>query len=261
MKIIFITGNHPRHHYLVKKFSSFFKNFIWLQEKREINIDHKKLLKDKLYKKHILEFKDEEKLLFKSDNFLKKNKDKILYFTRKKNSNVQFNNKIHKMIKNFQPDYLLAYGCQKISEKNLTIISSFNVHGGLLPYYRGVNTNFWPHYNKESNLVGMTLHKMSKKIDCGEVFYQVSPKIRKTDTINMLSCRAIELFCNVVPKKLFFLLKQNPKIRGIKTKKIKKLWCKKDFKIIKINTAYDNFEKFKNKKIKLKKKIKLLNLN
>ena len=25
----------------------------------------------------------------------------------------------------------------------------FNIHGGILPKYRGVNTNFWPHKNFE----------------------------------------------------------------------------------------------------------------
>ena len=45
MKTIFITGNHPRHVYLVKKFSNFFKNFKWIVEVREINKNHNILKK------------------------------------------------------------------------------------------------------------------------------------------------------------------------------------------------------------------------
>ena len=40
MKVIFITGNHTRHIYLVKKFSKFFQDFRWIVEIREININH-----------------------------------------------------------------------------------------------------------------------------------------------------------------------------------------------------------------------------
>ena len=32
-------------------------------------------------------------------------------------------------------------------KKNTKNLKSFNIHGGLLPKYRGVNTNFWPHWN------------------------------------------------------------------------------------------------------------------
>ena len=49
MKTIFITGNHPRHIYLVKKFSSFFKNFKWIVEMREINKNHSNLKKKKKF--------------------------------------------------------------------------------------------------------------------------------------------------------------------------------------------------------------------
>ena len=53
MKVIFITGNHTRHVYLVKKFSKFFKDFRWIVEKREININHEKLKRNDL---NVLEF-------------------------------------------------------------------------------------------------------------------------------------------------------------------------------------------------------------
>ena len=58
MKVIFITGNHTRHVYLVKKFSKFFKDFRWIVEKREININHDK----KEIKKIFIFFSKEKKI-------------------------------------------------------------------------------------------------------------------------------------------------------------------------------------------------------
>ena len=61
MKTIFITGNHPRHVYIVKSFARYFKNFMWLIEKRQINIHHERLNNlSKTYKDHIDNFKYEE---------------------------------------------------------------------------------------------------------------------------------------------------------------------------------------------------------
>ena len=85
MKTIFITGNHPRHVYLVKKFSNFFKNFKWIVEVREINKNHNILKKSKIYNKHISDFEKKEKIFFKNTNkFIKKILEKYLHFIEKK---------------------------------------------------------------------------------------------------------------------------------------------------------------------------------
>ena len=79
MKILFVTGNHLRHFYLVRKFTNFFKNFILISEKRNITPNHSKLLKNVIYKTHIKDFFNKEKkiLKFNIDSFKKKIKKKF----------------------------------------------------------------------------------------------------------------------------------------------------------------------------------------
>ena len=266
MKTIFITGNHPRHIYLVKKFSKFFKNFKWIVEVREINRNHTILKKkSKIYKKHISDFKKKEKIFFKNTNkFIKKNSRKISIVNRKKSNNLKFNKIIINEVKLFEPQILFSYGCQKIDIKNLKKntknLKGFNIHGGLLPKYRGVNTNFWPHWNLESNFIGLTMHDLTDKIDTGDIFYQTSTTIENDSTINSLSCKATKIFCNIVPRKIYMSLKKNFNLKGIKYKTRSKLWKKKDFKPKDIKVAYENFKLFiKNKKYKIKPK--LININ
>ena len=161
MKIIFVTGNDLRHFHMVKCFSKYFKNFKWIIEKRDININHKRLLKNSnLYKKHITNFQKEQRIFFKgAKNFYKKNLNKIFYLDRNKIKPTEFNYALLSNINEFKPRVLVSYGCQKIEIDKIKkkTLRCFNIHGGLLPKYRGVNTNFWPHKNSESDHVGITL--------------------------------------------------------------------------------------------------------
>ena len=80
MKTIFITGNHPRHIYLVKKFSKFFKNFKWIVEVREINRNHTILKKKVRYTRSIFQTLRKKKKFFLriQINLLKKILEKYL---------------------------------------------------------------------------------------------------------------------------------------------------------------------------------------
>ncbi len=210
MKVLFVTGNHVRHFYLVKKFTSLFKDFILISEKRDITTNHRKLLNNKIYKAHIKDFFDKEKKILNLNlkNFIKKNEKKIFNFNRNKKNNNEFNSFLLNLIKKENPKFLIAYGCQKINKKVLNHLKAFNVHGGLLPNYRGVNTNFWPHFNKESHKVGMTLHSMTSQLDVGEIFFQTSVRIKNNYDINTISLYAIKNFCKNIPQKFFKLSKK-----------------------------------------------------
>ena len=262
MKVIFITGDDLRHFHMVKCFSKYFEKFNWIVERRDISLDHKKLIRtSSLYKKHIQNFKKEQKILFKNSIFFyNKYKKQIIYIDRNKINPTEFTKKILNQINIFEPNILISYGCQKIdiSKIKKKSLKCLNVHGGLLPYYRGVNTNFWPHMNLESNYIGFTLHEISSKIDSGKIFFQTSIDVNKSDTVNKLSCRAVKIFNDIVPKKLHKLLTDNFYQNGFKTKHKYKAYTKKDFKPKYIKLAYKNLGIFKN--LENKKKPKLINI-
>ncbi len=56
-----------------------------------------------------------------------------------------------------------------------------NLHGALLPKYRGANVLNWVLVNGESE-TGMTMHKMAEKVDCGPILDQERIEIDFTDT-------------------------------------------------------------------------------
>ena len=262
MQTLFITGNHLRHIFLVKKFTKYFRNFSWIMEKRDININHNKLTKNQIYLKHISDFKKQEILFFgKSKNFTKQKKNRPIIVSRKKTNSYVFNQLILKEIDRTEPKVIFSYGCRKIDVNTFKNkkIKSFNIHGGLLPKYRGVNTNFWPHIYNDSNQIGITMHNLSDKIDSGNIFFQESVSIKKKDTINTLSCKAIEKFCNTKTKKIFLFLSKNNKSKGIRFKTSFKVWKKKDFKPKYIKIAYKKFEEYKKNNIK-DTNIKLINI-
>ena len=267
MKTIFVTGDDYRHLFMIYKFSKYFNDFVWVIEKRSINLNHITLKKkSKIYKNHIEDFnKVQRKFFYKTGmSFFNLNKKKIQFLDRKKISSEEFNEKIYNLVKKFKPNILVSYGCQKIDVRKIKRIKKlkikfFNIHGGLLPKYRGVNTNFWPHYKNNCNYIGLTLHSLNQKIDSGNVFFQSSVKITKKDTVNSLSCKAIKNFANKTPDKLSILLKKKFSSKGIRIKIKKKLFLKKDFEPKFIKIAYRNLREYlkRNEKIKQPKLINI----
>lgn len=84
-----------------------------------------------------------------------------------------------------EPDVILSIVCgQKIGRELLNIPDdAINVHGSLLPKYRGRATAFWPLYygDKES---GVTAHRMTDEWDAGTLLKQRSFPIEPDDSMH-----------------------------------------------------------------------------
>lgn len=92
------------------------------------------------------------------------------------------------------PDLILsAYYRHLISPQILGLarLGAFNIHGSLLPRYRGRAPVNWAVLHGESE-IGMTLHRMVKKADAGAIVDQAGVVIGPTDT-------AAEAFRKVLP--------------------------------------------------------------
>ena len=93
MKVLFVTGNHVRHFYLVNKFTNFFKKFILVSEKRNITNNHYSLLNKKVYKNHINDFFYKEKKILNL-NIKKFEKKIVIKFIISKEIKRQVSNSI-----------------------------------------------------------------------------------------------------------------------------------------------------------------------
>jgi len=91
-------------------------------------------------------------------------------------------------IKNLKPDVLFSfYYRQMICDDILNIVNgkAYNLHGSLLPKYRGRSPLNWAVLYGETR-AGVTLHKMVKKADRGEIVDQQGFDILEEDNIRTL---------------------------------------------------------------------------
>mgnify|MGYP000945522013 CR=1 FL=1 len=57
--------------------------------------------------------------------------------------------------------------------------NAYNIHMGVSPYYRGSSCNFWAAYEKNYDMIGATIHMLSKGLDSGEMLFHALPKFEE----------------------------------------------------------------------------------
>jgi len=57
---------------------------------------------------------------------------------------------------------------------------AINIHMGVSPYYRGSSCNFWALHDSRPELVGATIHLLSKGLDSGAMLYHAMPRLEDT---------------------------------------------------------------------------------
>lgn len=78
------------------------------------------------------------------------------------------------IIKRKAPDIIVVNGTRIIKENVLNSIDCpiINMHSGITPKYRGVHGGYWAVANNDLEHCGVTIHKVAKGIDTGEVIKQ-----------------------------------------------------------------------------------------
>jgi len=109
-------------------------------------------------------------------------------------------------IEQCQPDYIFSFYYRQMLGQALLDIparGAFNVHGSLLPKYRGRVPVNWAiiHGEKES---GVSLHRMERKPDAGNLLAQRAVPILRNDTagevFQKLKCVAESMLMDVIPE-------------------------------------------------------------
>lgn len=94
------------------------------------------------------------------------------------------------MLNEIKPDLVIVQGTTLIRNKTLAGIPLvLNLHWGLSPYYKGSNCTEWAMINTDINNIGFTIHKISSKIDGGDIVTQGRPEIEMTDTANSINMK------------------------------------------------------------------------
>lgn len=77
-----------------------------------------------------------------------------------------------------QPDLIVSFGTGLLKEGILGIEAlKVNIHRGILPAYRGLDSDLWAFYCRDFQNVGTTVHKLDASFDTGDILRQARLKI------------------------------------------------------------------------------------
>ena len=190
MKIIFITGSHPRHAYLARKIAETgYLDTVIIEQRESFIPEPPANIPEDLKKLFIHHFNERDRVeteMFGSLNWPECNLKNI--------KQEQLNSAlVQKLLITQKPDLLLTYGCHMLTEETLQCVQGekWNCHGGLSPWYKGAVTHFWPSYMLEPQMTGMTVHHLTKSLDAGDVVHQCVADLIPKDTLHKLAARAL----------------------------------------------------------------------
>ena len=103
-------------------------------------------------------------------------------------------------------DLLISVSCPQIFKKpliELPQLGCLNIHGAILPHYRGVLPSFWMLANKEKN-AGVSIYYVNEKIDagelCGQRIFEILPGESLDSFLTRSKAIAAELLLEVLAK-------------------------------------------------------------
>ncbi|MGK0442868.1 MAG: folate-dependent phosphoribosylglycinamide formyltransferase PurN [Pseudohongiellaceae bacterium] len=238
MKILLLTGNHPRHAYIARKLANAKLLSGLIIEHRENHVlEAPRGIPDKtktLFDHHFLSREKTEDYFFGNSTFPKVETQHCTMASLNELATSVF-------IKKLNPDLLLSYGIHKLDKTTLSAAKGecWNIHGGLSPWYKGAITHFWPSYMLEPNMTGMTIHTLSQRLDAGDIIHQTAAPMIEKDGLHDVAARAvISLAQNL---ELLILKSHDGKIIKQKQHGNGKLWLTTDWKPSHLHLIYDYY--------------------
>ena len=243
MKVLLMTGSHPRHIYVAKKLQD--NGFLdgILIEKRENFVpkppnDLPAIDRNNFIRHFEAREKAEEK--FFGNKSLEDLHMNIIF---KQITKEQLNSEeVIKWVIDLRPDVVLSYGVHKLSSDFLKILpkNSFNIHGGLSPWYRGNITLFWPFYFLKPNWAGMTIHELSERIDGGDIIHHSVPDLIRGDGIHDVACKAvIQVVEDLI--RILKMIEEGKELRRVPQGTFGKIFIASDWKPQHLRLIYNTF--------------------
>lgn len=190
MKITVCTGNQPRHLSLIRDLASIADEVHAIIEvttlfpgKREDFFKKSDVMQE--YFSHVM---DSEKSIFGTASFLPKNVRPIIMKMGDLNDIPMAT-----LASALQSDEYVVFGASFIRGELIDFLvqhRAYNIHMGVSPYYRGSSCNFWAAYHGNIDLVGATIHVLSKGLDSGNMFFHALPQA--TEGAFDLGMRAVQ---------------------------------------------------------------------
>lgn len=192
MKVLLLTGSHPRHLYLVNKLAELNIIAAHVIEKRGAFVPQPPSNLEGIdrdnFIRHFADRDGAEHKHFKGNETVLDSIPTLEVSLQELNAKETI-----EWVKNQSFDLAISYGVHKLSDELLEVLPkhSWNIHGGLSPWYKGNTTLFWPFYMLRPNWAGMTIHRLSSRLDAGDVVHQSVPKLEYGDGLHDVACKAV----------------------------------------------------------------------
>jgi folate-dependent phosphoribosylglycinamide formyltransferase PurN len=152
-------------------------------------INYAKFRLEKFVEKHNSKKRDRNQIKIYNDLYgniwQKINTNIQILYTQDINSKEVIEALIH-----LKPDVILNHGTSIVKKDVLTTTPvTLNLHWGLSPYYRGVESTLHALLNCDPLNIGVTIHKLSSKIDGGDILTQERIEIFENDTADSIPPR------------------------------------------------------------------------
>jgi len=200
MSVVAITGDHPRHCFLVQQLAKAGLLSGWIVEQRKPFVptpgDDVPLGLHRLFNLHFARREEAEHRAFGALTPSSVNMEQLPVEVSALNGVDA-----RRFLVDRAPRFVVSYGCHKLDDPMLKATSArfWNTHGGLSPWYRGVHTHFWPSYLLEPQMTGVTLHETTEAIDGGAIIHQSGVTLNRGDGLHDLACAAVKTYALELP--------------------------------------------------------------
>ena len=179
MKILFLCSNDKENHLLFDTFKSFdVKSMMVIEDnkKNKLNLIKKKFEKLNIFKKILYPLDLLAIFIFKIylNKFLTKELNWKNYKTDYENkitvSNIN-NQSVYEEIVSFDPDIVIVRGTSIIKKPLINFQAQYflNIHGGIVPNYRNVHSQFWSYYFRDYKNMGSSILHITEGVDNGNI--------------------------------------------------------------------------------------------
>jgi folate-dependent phosphoribosylglycinamide formyltransferase PurN len=106
------------------------------------------------------------------------------------------------LLTRLRPDLLIVLGTSIIKPAVLAIppVGTANIHGSILPRYRGTGAEFWQLYRDDFDSTGVTIHLVDAQVDTGPILAQQKTPVTPEDDFFTLRYRNIAAAIDLLPR-------------------------------------------------------------
>jgi folate-dependent phosphoribosylglycinamide formyltransferase PurN len=192
MNITIFTGNQPRHLALIHELAAVASELFVIQECTTM---WPGMVADSIYnssevmKAYFAHVTSAEKMLFGNVGFSPVNARTL---------SLKMGDIAHMpeawLAEAMRSDIFVVFGASYIKPPLVDALiekKAINIHMGVSPYFRGSACNFWALYDCYPELVGATIHLLSRGLDSGDILFHAMPDPRGCDGF-LLGMKAVQ---------------------------------------------------------------------